>query len=47
LPQWIPDGFCCNPFRDRIRKNLPPPMDEGLLNRILESTESNQNFPRD
>jgi hypothetical protein len=46
LVQGMPDGFRCNPFRDRIRSNLPPPMDEGLLNRNIELIDSNQKIPR-
>jgi hypothetical protein len=46
LLQGMPDGFCCNPFGDRIRSKTLPPMDEGLLSRILELTKSNQKFPR-
>jgi hypothetical protein len=38
--------FCCSPFGDRIRDNLPPPMDERLLNRIIQLTESRPNFTR-
>jgi hypothetical protein len=42
----IAPHFCCNPFGDRIRDNLPPPMDEQLLNRIVQLSESRPNFPR-
>jgi hypothetical protein len=38
--------FCCHPFEQRIRSNLPPPMDEDLLQRIVELTRTKANFPR-
>jgi hypothetical protein len=32
----IPYKFCCKPFRDRVKRYLPPPMDEDLLSCIIQ-----------
>jgi hypothetical protein len=46
LLQGMPHGFCCAPFGDRILANLPDPMDEELLSRIVQLSQSNPNFSR-
>jgi hypothetical protein len=44
--QGMPQTFCCPPFGDRIRSNFPPPIDQRLLDRIVNLGDSNPNFPR-
>jgi hypothetical protein len=38
--------FRCRPFSDRIQSNLPRPLDQRLLDRIADLTDSDPNFPR-
>jgi hypothetical protein len=42
----IPREFCYNCLAEWIRTNLHPSMDEQLLNRIVQFTGANSNFPR-
>jgi hypothetical protein len=46
LLQGMPDGFCCSPFGEGIKSNLPRPMNAAGGNRIIQLAESNQKFPR-
>jgi hypothetical protein len=39
LLQVMPHECLCKPFGHRIRDNLPPPMDDQLLNHIVHGTE--------
>jgi hypothetical protein len=41
----IPLEFSCRLLIDRIRSNLPLPMDKQLLNLNVQFTEANSNFP--
>jgi hypothetical protein len=44
LPRGMPHQFSCRPFGDRIRINLPPLMDEQLLDRIVQLTHLKSSF---
>jgi hypothetical protein len=37
--------FCCQPFVNRMRDHLLPRTERQLINHIVESTQSNLNFP--
>jgi hypothetical protein len=38
--------FCYKHFGEWIRSNLRPSMEKGLLNRMVQVTTANSNFPR-
>jgi hypothetical protein len=38
------DGFCYRSFGEQIRSNFPLPLDERLLNRVVQLTEENSKF---
>jgi hypothetical protein len=39
LIQGMRHEFCSRPLRDRIQSNFPPPMDQRLLDRIVDLTD--------
>jgi hypothetical protein len=46
LLRGMPHEFCYNHFREWIHTNLRPSMDKQLLNRMVQFTAANSNFPR-